>query len=115
MSFRVEKDTMGPVNVPAEKSADFKDIISDMKEHAEHIGSNAAKIDHQREHFEMMSKDMTDAIKMFGTGGKVLYKDHCPMASNGKGADWISETKAISNPYVGKDMKECGSIKETLK
>ncbi len=92
----------------------YMDIADDLKENAEHIGSNPDKIAHQREHFVMLSKDIADLIKTFGNGGQTLYKDFCPMANNGKGAIWISELKEIKNPYLGKAMPTCGSVKETI-
>jgi len=92
----------------------FEDVEDDAREHAEHIGKNGGNIAHQREHFEMLSKDMYDLIKTFG-GGQVLYKDFCPMYNNKKGAFWISETKEISNPYLGKAMPTCGTVKEEIK
>ena len=93
----------------------FNDIADDAKEHAEHIGANAGNIAHQREHFEMLSKDMADLIKTFGNGGQTLYKDFCPMYNKGKGGYWISEVKEIKNPYYGKAMSTCGSVKEEIK
>lgn len=92
----------------------YNDIEDDAKEHAEHIGMNAGKIEHQREHFDMLSKDMYQLIKTFGAGQN-LYYDQCPMYNDGKGANWISETKEIANPYLGKKMPTCGSVKEELK
>ena len=97
-----------------EQMKSYMDLADDLKEHAEHIGANAGKIAHQREHFIMLSKDVADLIKTFGNGGQTLYKDYCPMANDGKGATWISETKDIKNPYVGKSMPTCGSVKETI-
>ena len=93
----------------------YMDIADDMKEHAEHIGANAGKIAHQREHFIMLSKDIADLVKSFGNGGQTLYKDFCPMANEGKGAIWISEVKESKNPYLGSKMPDCGSVKETIK
>ena len=93
----------------------FADITDDAKEHAEHIGANGGNIAHQREHFDMLSKDMADLIKTFGNGGQTLYKDFCPMYNKGKGAYWISETKEIKNPYYGKAMSTCGTVKEEIK
>lgn len=93
----------------------YMGIADDLKENAEHIGANAGKIDHQREHFELLSKDITDLIKTFGNGGQTLYKDFCPMANDGKGAMWISEMKEIKNPYLGKSMPTCGIMKEEMK
>jgi len=92
----------------------YEDVEDDAREHAEHIGANGGNIAHQREHFEMLSKDIYDLVKTFG-GGQVLYKDFCPMYNNGKGAFWISETKEIKNPYLGKAMPTCGTIKEEIK
>jgi hypothetical protein len=85
----------------------------DLKEHAEHMAKNAGDIEHQREHFSMMSEDMYALVKAFG-GGKTLYHDHCPMAKENKGAMWLSESKAIRNPYFGDKMIECGSVEEEI-
>ena len=92
----------------------YNDLEDDAREHAEHIGSNAGKIKHQREHFDMLSKEIYQLVKTFG-GGQKLYYDHCPMYNDGKGANWISETKDIANPYLGKSMPTCGTVKEELK
>jgi hypothetical protein len=92
----------------------YNDIEDDAKEHAEHIGMNAGKIEHQREHFDMLSKDIYQLVKTFGAG-QSLYYDHCPMYNDGKGANWLSETKDIANPYLGKKMPTCGTVKEELK
>lgn len=96
----------------AKQKKEYLDIADDAKEHAEHIGANADKLEHQREHFVLLSKDINDLIKMFGSNRK-LYQDYCPMADDGKGAIWISEIKEIKNPYQGSKMLTCGSIKKT--
>ncbi len=93
----------------------FEDIEDDAGEHAEHIGKNGGNIAHQREHFEMLSKDMYDLVKLVGNEGQTLYKDFCPMYNDKKGAFWISETKDIKNPYMGKAMSTCGTMKEEIK
>ena len=107
-------ETLGIMNM--EKLSDkemktYMDIADDLKEHAEHIGDNAGNIAHQREHFVLMSKDIDDLIKTFGTEQK-LYQDFCPMADEGKGAIWISEVKDIKNPYFGSEMLTCGSVRK---
>lgn len=96
----------------AEQKKEYLDIADDAKENAEHIGDNAGKLDHQREHFVLLSKDINDLIKTFGSHRK-LYQDYCPMADEGKGAIWISEIKEIKNPYQGSKMLTCGSVKKT--
>ena len=98
----------------AEKKKVWDDISDDAKEMAEHIGKNADKIEHQREHFDMLSKDMYDLVKSFGAR-QTLYSDSCPMYNGKKGASWLSETKEIKNPYLGKKMPTCGIVKEEIK
>lgn len=91
----------------AEQKKIYDDIESDLKEHAEHISKS--KLDHQREDFAMMSKDMYDMVKAFGAG-TTLYHDHCPMFKDG--SMWLSESKDIRNPYYGEKMMDCGSVEE---
>ena len=92
----------------------FEDIAADAKENAEHIGENEGNIKHQREHFDMLSKDMYELVKT-SAAGEPIYVDYCPMYNDNKGAMWLSETKDIKNPYFGKEMETCGSVKEELK
>ena len=72
-------------------------------------------IDHQREHFTMMSEDIYDLVRAFG-GGQALYHDHCPMYNKDNGgAMWLSETKEVKNPYFGSEMPKCGTVEEVIK
>ncbi len=105
---------MDKASLTADKKKTWANLSDDAKEMAEHIGKNADKLEHQREHFDMLSKDMYDMVKAFG-GGQTLYQDFCPMYNDKKGATWLSETKEIKNPYLGKKMPTCGSIKEEIK
>jgi hypothetical protein len=95
--------------IEAKFKKEYADIADDAKEHAEHIADNSGKIEHQREHFAMLSKDVNDLIKIFGTDKKI-YRDYCPMYDQGKSGYWISETKEIKNPYYGSEMLTCGGI-----
>lgn len=96
-------------SIAANKMKQFMELAADVKENAEHIRDNAGKIDHQREHLEFLSKDILDLITLFGAPQK-LYQIHCPMASNEKGADWISDSKEVKNPYFGNAMLGCGEV-----
>lgn len=89
------------------------DIIEDAREHAEHISENSGKIEHQREHFEIVSKDVEGLIAITGTDRK-LYQIFCPMYNNKKGAIWLSETKEIKNPYLGSKMMNCGTVQKEI-
>jgi len=100
--------------VPSDKHKRFMEISNDAKENAEHIRVNGGNIPHQREHFEYLTKDLEDIIALFGAPEK-LYLIHCPMYNDGKGADWISSSKEINNPYLGQKMSDCGTVKKELK
>lgn len=104
---------MNSNSLEAKLKKEYLDIADDAKEQAEHIGDNSEKIDHQREHFAMLSKDINDLIKTFGTKQK-LYQDYCPMYNKGKDGYWISDSKEIKNPYYGSKMLTCGSVKKTF-
>ncbi len=106
---KLDKSSLSAVQTKA-----YNAVADDLKENAEHINENSGKIDHQREHFEMLSQDMYDLAKSFDKT-QTLYKDFCPMANDNKGAFWISETKEIKNPYLGKKMPTCGEVKEEIK
>lgn len=101
-------------SLSADQKKSYQDIADDAKQMAEHIATNADKIEHQREHFEMLSNDVYDLVKTFGAT-QTLYKEFCPMYNNNKGGAWISDSKEIKNPYLGKKMTTCGSVKEEIK
>ena len=90
---------------------EYMEIYEDAKEQAEHIVKSP--IDHQREHFETLSTDINDLITLIGTEKKV-YQAFCPMASDGKGAVWLSEFKEIKNPFFGSKMLTCGSVQKEI-
>ncbi|MDB5117301.1 MAG: hypothetical protein JWQ79_2793 [Mucilaginibacter sp.] len=73
--------------------------------------SETNAIDHQREHFASLSKNMYAIIRAFNVNSTVIYWQYCPM----KKSSWLSETATIKNPYYGKEMPDCGSTKATLK
>ncbi|MES2060534.1 MAG: DUF3347 domain-containing protein [Bacteroidota bacterium] len=106
--IKLDKSVLTP-----DQQKSYSDIADDAKEMAEHIGVSAGKLPHQREHFDMLSKDMYDLVKLFGTS-LPLYVDRCPMFNDKKGAIWLSEVKEIKNPYLGSAMPTCGLIKEEL-
>lgn len=95
----------------SEEQKELTDIIEDAREHAEHISESP--IDHQREHFDILSKDVIDLIAITGTGQK-LYQNFCPMYNNNKGAQWLSSAKEIKNPYFGSKMMDCGEIQKEI-
>lgn len=90
---------------------EYMEIFENAKEQAEHIVKSP--IDHQREHFEVLSTDINDLIALVGID-KTLYQDFCPKANDGKGAIWLSEIKDIENPYFGSKMLDCGKVQKQI-
>ena len=71
-------------------------------------------VEEQRKQFDFLSQALIKSVKVFGTADQTLYVDHCPMANNNNGADWLSREKNISNPYFGDKMLTCGVVKDTI-
>jgi len=67
----------------------------------------------QREYFSEMSTVLYQMAKNNDIDGSV-YWNHCPMALNGQGANWLSQNEKIQNPYMGQKMPGCGSVQETI-
>jgi len=98
----------------AEQKKEYADLESSIREHAQHIAENAGKIDHQREHLDLMSADFYDLLKDVGAP-KPVYKVFCPMYNDNKGAFWLSDSREVKNPYYGKEMLSCGEVQEEIK
>ncbi|MDR6300260.1 DUF3347 domain-containing protein [Mesonia maritima] len=81
---------------------------------AKQIVENENKLEKQREAFFKLSEEMEEMITQHIKGGK-LYKQYCPMAFNGEGAFWISDSDKILNPYFGEKMLKCGNVEKVLK
>ncbi len=67
----------------------------------------------QRAAFSQFSNAAETFFKGTLEGG-TLYKQHCPMAFDGEGADWLSNEAAVKNPYFGDKMLNCGSVTATM-
>ncbi|MHC4227903.1 MAG: efflux RND transporter periplasmic adaptor subunit, partial [Planctomycetota bacterium] len=75
----------------------------------------AAGIEPMRKEFETISNELIAVVGQFGvplTG--TLYKIHCPMAFDNKGADWLQMVEDIRNPYFGASMLKCGEVVEVI-
>lgn len=84
--------------------------LDKLKFDSRHI-SETTVIDHQREHFASLSKNLYEVLKGLKMNTSTIYMDYCPM----KKAYWLSETPAIKNPYYNdKMMATCGRVAATL-
>lgn len=88
-------------------------VVKALKEDAGHI-ADTKEIKQQRNQFITLSKDIYTLIKVSKYGTSVYYQ-FCPMANDGKGANWLSKENAIKNPYYGSMMLSCGKTVETIK
>ena len=72
-------------------------------------------VEAQRKQFGFLSDALINSIEAFGTEGNALYVQHCPMAFNNQGGDWLASEEQIQNPYFGDKMMKCGIVKKELK
>jgi Cu(I)/Ag(I) efflux system membrane fusion protein len=71
-------------------------------------------ISKQRAAFYDLSKSLIAAANHYGLLDMSVYVQHCPMAFDNTGGDWLSDSEEILNPYFGKMMLHCGSVTETI-
>lgn len=72
--------------------------------------SDAPGIERQRSAFDTLSNALIHLVRTFDIEAEGLYIQHCPMAFDNRGADWISDETAIKNPYFGAKMYKCGTV-----
>ncbi|GAA4645869.1 DUF3347 domain-containing protein [Pontixanthobacter gangjinensis] len=70
-------------------------------------------VNKQREAFSELTAAMDPVLKQAISSGKI-YKQFCPMAFEGKGDYWYSNSDQIRNPYFGDRMLKCGRVEETI-
>lgn len=73
--------------------------------------ADSRSIETQRESFNGLSQNMISMTKNFKLSDKSVFVQYCPMAE----ASWLSAEKEIKNPYYGKSMLTCGSVKSEIK
>lgn len=69
---------------------------------------DAISIEEFRDAFINISKELLTAIENQDYQHPSLFVQFCPMANNNKGAQWISNTETIANPFYGQMMHNCG-------
>lgn len=80
-------------------------------------------ITEMRKDFSMVSENLYPFFKVINYEGEKMYWQNCPMAfGDDVGANWISKTTDVVNPYLGKNhpkykatMLNCGMVKDTIK
>lgn len=89
--------------------------------HAASLKSIADKLDNARgleplrRQFALLSDEVLAVVDLLGPPtGEPLYRVHCPMAFDNRGADWLQDSREVHNPYFGATMLKCGSVTETF-
>ncbi|MFO7670077.1 MAG: efflux RND transporter periplasmic adaptor subunit [Bacteroidales bacterium] len=90
---------------------DFQGSLSKSLEHVQHF----TDLEQLRKTFQTVSATMIEMTNTFTPLGETIYVQHCPMADNNKGADWLSREKEIRNPYFGSSMLTCGEVTKEIK
>jgi hypothetical protein len=103
-------DGIDPKTLPAAEGKLFLSLKDKLSYDSRHM-SEVQMLPHQREHFASLSLNMIALAKGARLSAEPVYKDYCPM----KKVYWLSGDAVIRNPYYGKEMPTCGSIKETIK
>ncbi|MCW3090764.1 MAG: hypothetical protein JWP81_1833 [Ferruginibacter sp.] len=96
--------------------------LSDVKVNAESL-IQQTKLVEMKQDFRMISESIYPLLKTIHYEGKTLYWQNCPMAfGEDNGANWISNTEEVINPYLGKKhpefkatMLHCGEVKDSIK
>ena len=84
-----------------------------VKEMLKAISENE-NLENQRAHFVILSENMIALTANIDSLGKAVYVQHCPMANSDKGADWLSLSSEVRNPYYGEAMLTCGEVSKTF-
>jgi len=79
-------------------------------------------IGEKRRSFYTLSENLYNLLRTVRYDQQIIYHDKCPMAFNdSEEAYWVSNTKEIVNPYLGKKhphyaggMIGCGSIEDSI-
>lgn len=77
--------------------------------------SKSTDLENQRDHFRVLSEQFIGITRNMKNIENELYVQHCPMAHSNQGADWLSQSNEVRNPYYGETMLSCGEVTEILK
>lgn len=72
-------------------------------------------IKEQRSFFVSLTSETEKLIHSAKITSGAVYKQFCPMAFDGKGGYWLSDSEEIRNPFFGDEMLICGSVNDVFK
>lgn len=100
-----------PIELPKELSHHVKalDLLHDYR-----ALSTTEDLKSSREGFRGLSERMIVLMSEAYSGKDSALVFFCPMANGRKGARWVQDERKIANPYYGKSMLTCGSMKTQI-
>lgn len=107
-------EELGKLPLNAENTKIWKSFQKELLEETASMNKGKS-IDAIRVDFNELSKTMIALVKTFRLNTAKLYVLHCPMANKNNGADWLSASSEVKNPYYGSAMLTCGEVKDTIK
>ncbi|MHA7056354.1 DUF3347 domain-containing protein [Aquimarina sp. M1] len=95
------------------------DLLQDPKENKQlkataELISLTQDIKKQRDFFVTLTEETEKLISNADITSGEVYKQFCPMAFEGNGGYWLSDSKEVRNPYYGNKMLKCGSVNQTI-
>ncbi len=118
--YMAVKDALVQSDTKATKQAAASFLATAQKEKMDDKIVNAAKtmvsnndIKVQRTAFKTLTDELIVSIKANGSD-QTLFVQYCPMAFNNKGANWLSLSEEIRNPYYGDMMLTCGKVEDKI-
>lgn len=72
-------------------------------------------VNKQRDFLVTLTEETEKLISSAAITSGEVYKQFCPMAFEGAGGYWLSDSKEVRNPYFGKKMLACGNVEKIIK
>lgn len=91
------------------KVSDKKELMDELIDYSKVI-QKMESLEKQRTALGKQSEILWTLIQSQSSFGREYFYDYCPM----KKMHWISETKAIRNPFFGNQMLSCGKVEEII-
>ena len=114
IQFKSDLDKINMALFTGQSHQVWMEYSSQAKQALQHT-AHFQDIKEMRKAFQPLSNAMIGLAKAFDPTDEAIYIQHCPMADSNKGADWLSLSDEIRNPYFGADMLTCGEVTEELK
>jgi hypothetical protein len=113
--FEGVTDELGKIRSAATALSESNDakVKEQAKAIEKHSDVKVKDIKAARELFKPLSTDVIALAQLMPPAAGVvpeLYEATCPMAK----ANWLQASKDITNPYMGKEMLDCGEIQKKI-